>query len=304
MLSPTHVSRQTVFAAVLAAWSVFLPHPSRCSGLSRKTADSSSISVVADSDSGAINTGRFALVAGGTAGIITLAHLQNYNSWWKGERGPFHLGEDGGVYLHHDKLGHWYFTYLAGDIVGRSLAWSGEPKQHALLYGSGIALLFQLYVEVEDGTHPDLGFSLGDAAADVAGAAYPLLMAHKPFSFIYPKWSAIPSNAYRAGNHRSIIDDYESQYFWLSVNLHDALGDAAPRWLPDFLNIAIGTGVDGLDYRGGGHREFYLGLDVDTDTLPGDGDFLSAVKHALNYVHFPAPTVRIAPDFTWYGLRF
>jgi len=163
-------------------------------------------------DSIPFSPSRFTLVAGGTAGLITLAHLQNYNSWWKGKLGPFHLGEDGTKYLHADKFGHLYFTYITSDLVRRSLIWSGVQRENALWYGAGLALAFQLYVEVEDGFHPELGFSLGDATADITGAAFPLLQRCSPvIAAISIKWSANPSLKYKEGKYRTLIDDYESQ---------------------------------------------------------------------------------------------
>ncbi|HUL43354.1 MAG TPA: DUF2279 domain-containing protein [Bacteroidota bacterium] len=264
----------------------------------------SSDSVLHAGNSGVIPW-RVALVAGGTAGIIVGAHLQNYDSWWKGDRGPFHLSVDDGPPLGADKCGHFLFSNGAADLVGRSFAWSGIERTRALLYGAGIAFAFQLYVEIEDGFHPDLGFSPGDIVADAMGSCYPLLQNTSPiFTAISPKWSAEPSTRYQHGAYRTIFDDYESQNYWLSVNLDAIMGESAPSFIPTWLNIAAGYGVTNLDLHGSGERELYLALDVDFNKLPGDGDFLNAVKHLLNYVHMPAPTIRLAPSVIGYGLRF
>ena len=248
---------------------------------------------------------RVALVAGGTAGIITAAHLQNYDSWWKGVRGPFHLSVDDSYPLAADKCGHFLFSNDAADIVGRSFAWSGIERSRAMLYGAGAAFAFQLYVEIEDGFHPDLGFSFGDILADGLGSCYPMLQEKcSVLQAISPKWSAERSTRYDQGAYRTIFDDYESQNYWLSVNIDGILGESAPRYIPSWLNIAVGYGVTNLDLHGNGDREFYLGFDIDCNKLPGDGDFLKSVKHLLNYLHVPAPTIRLSPTLIGYGLRF
>jgi len=248
---------------------------------------------------------RVAIVAGGTAGIIVAAHLQNYDSWWKGVRGPFHLSVDDGYPLGADKCGHFLFSNDAADLVGRSFAWSGIDRPRALLYGAGVAFAFQLYVEIEDGFHPDLGFSPGDILADGVGACYPLLQDELPvFGAISPKWSAEQSTRYQQGAYRTIFDDYESQNYWLSVNIDGILGESAPSYIPSWLNVAFGYGVTNLDLHGGGDREFYVGLDVDVNKLPGDSDILKSIKHLLNYIHVPAPTIRLTPTLIGYGLRF
>ena len=248
---------------------------------------------------------RLALVAGGATGLIVTAHLQNYNSWWKGERGAFHLSVDDAPALGADKCGHFLFSYYAADVVSRSLSWSGIGRRDAFLYGGLVSFAFQLYVEVEDGFHPELGFSAGDAIADGMGAIFPQLQEkHGFFRALSPKWSFNASERYEQRQYRSIIDDYESQTYWISVNLQELLGESAPGFIPSFLNVAVGYGVTDLDLRGSGERAFYLSLDIDVNKLPGDGDVVVALKHLMNFIHVPAPTIRLTPSVIMYGLRF
>lgn len=248
---------------------------------------------------------RLAIVAGGYGVVVTAAHLQNYNSWWKGERGAFHFADDTDRNLGADKLGHMYFTYVAGDLIGRSFVWAGLEPESAFLYGGCAALAFQLYVEVEDGFHPELGFSAGDLLADAAGAGYPLaqhLVAE--LEHVRPKWSFIRSERFKKGSHRTVIDDYESQYYWLSFNIRELLPSVVPSFWPSFLCVAVGYGVKNLGTPAGGEGEIYLALDYDFSQLPGEGSFLTSLKHLLNYFHFPAPTIRLSPGVVVYGFRF
>jgi hypothetical protein len=239
------------------------------------------------------------------ASFITATHLQNSNSWWKGELGRFHIADDTAKTLGADKFGHFYFTYLAADVVGHSLVWSGVEQSKAFLFSGLGALAFQFYVEIEDGFHPELGFSVGDFLADIAGGAYPWLQHQYPIlQNVRPKWSIIRSPAFEERGYRTIIDDYESHYDWVSVNVKELLPNLLPDFWPSFLAVAVGYGVKDLYRPGGGDRELYLALDYDFSKLPGDGAFLSALKHALNYYHLPAPTMRLAPGVITWGLRY
>jgi hypothetical protein len=248
---------------------------------------------------------RLLIVGGGATAILITAHLQNYNSWWKGTLGSFHLSVDDAPPLGADKCGHFLFSYYSADLLGRSLRWSGIEPLRAAIYGSAFAFTLQLYVEIEDGFHPDIGFSFGDITANTLGSAYAFLQQKYPaLNAVSPKWSASPSTRYLRHEYRTIWDDYESQNYWLSFNLNDLTGNRLPSFFPSFLNIAVGYGVTNLDLKGSGDREIYLSLDIDVTKLPGNGDFLASLKHILNYVHFPAPTVRLTPTIIGYGLRF
>ena len=247
---------------------------------------------------------RLAIVLSGSALILTAAHVQNYNSWWKGERSRFHFGDGGIRTLGADKTGHFYFTYISSDLLSHSFDWAGVERRKSLLYSAIMSLAFQLYVEVEDGFTKSLGFSGGDAIADVGGAFYPTLQYYVPwFENVQFKWSCYPSARFKAGSYNTIIDDYESMYFWLSFG-RKVFPSYVESILPSFLCVAIGYGVTGLDREDGGNRQLFIGLDYDFTQLPGKGSFLTALKHVLNYIHFPAPTVRITPRMICYGLHF
>ncbi len=252
-----------------------------------------------------VSTWRLMLVGGAAATAVTIAHIQNYNSWWKGSLGPFHLSVDDAAPLDADKCGHFLFSYYVADILGHSLRWSGIDTGRAAVYGTAFAFALQLYVEIEDGFHPSIGFSIGDLTANALGSGYAWLQQRQTFfQGISPKWSASPSTRYQHHYYRTIFDDYESQNYWLSFNIKSLIGKQLPSFFPGFLNIAMGYGVTNLDLKGGGDREVYLSLDIDVNKLPGSGDFLASLKHALNYVHFPAPTIRLTPTIICYGLRF
>ena len=255
-------------------------------------------------NSNGIQSEKLAIVISGSMAIVTAAHIQNYNSWWKGERSAFHLGDGGGRTFGADKFGHFYFTYLSSDILWHSFQWAGIEKKHSLLLGAGLSLAFQLYVEVEDGFTKVLGFSAGDAMADVGGAFYPVLQSQVSWlENVRFKWSCYPSASYLDGKFRTIFDDYESMYFWLSFN-NNIFPEAIRTFIPAFLGIAIGYSIKRLNEQNDGVRELLIGLDYDFTRLPGEGSFLKSIKYVLNYIHFPAPTIRLTPSIIAYGLHF
>lgn len=250
-----------------------------------------------------VKPGRVALVMGGYGALVIGAHLQNYNSWWRGERGSFHFADNTAHTFGADKLGHLYFSFLGSDMVGRSLIWAGLEPRDAFLYSGALIIAFQLYVEIEDAFHPELGLCVGDVAADFVGAGFPFLQhSYPPLQSVTFKWNFIRSERFKRGSHRTVIDDYESQYHWLAANVKELLPDVVPSFWPRFLGVALGYGEKNLD--NGRERELYVALDYDFTKLPGEGSFLSAVKHVLNYFHFPAPTIRLTPGIITYGLRF
>ncbi|MGB9772997.1 MAG: DUF2279 domain-containing protein [Bacteroidota bacterium] len=258
-----------------------------------------------DSSGATISGSRLAVVIGVSGGIIAGAHLVQYNHWWKGPRSEFRFVDDSKYALNADKLGHAYFARVVTDLMAHSLMWAGVDHLSALWYGAGVSMLFQTYVEVEDGFAKNIGFSPGDFGANIAGALYPVAQHYLPFlrNALF-KWSLYPSEKYMHHAYAFIIDDYESQYFWLSISVHNLLPRQWRRWYPSFLNVAVGYSVRDLDLRGGGERQWFIALDYDFEKLPGDGWFLRALKHVLNVYHFPAPTIQLRPHVVAYGFHF
>ena len=255
-----------------------------------------------------VNTTRVALVCGAAAGFIIAGHIQNYDAWWKGNRNGFRFvygkKDDGEKYRNADKFGHNYYSFLVSDVIGNSFVWSGIEKRNGYFYGGTIACLFQFYVEVEDGTHPDLGFSFGDAIADVTGSYFPLLQNEYSFlkNFTW-KYSVIDAGNVKKHFHKTIIDDYESQYFWLSAKVPQMIF-GSENFFSKFFNIAFGYSVKGIHPPIDRESEWYVALDYDFEAIPIEGSFARSVFHVLNYFHFPSPMIRVAPKFISYGLRW
>lgn len=246
----------------------------------------------------------------GSLGALYLAtgigvHLYQQKAWWSDKKVPFHFTNDWAYARSIDKVGHFYGTLLLAHFFSAGLEAANFETEDSYLYSGIAALAFQFYVEIEDGFGPKWGFSPGDAAADILGASYsigqyyfPLL---KNFQF---KYSYYPSPKYLNGETFSVIDDYEGQKHWLAFRMEELLPESAAKFWPDFLNLAVGYGVDKLDGVGGGDSEFYFALDFDAEQIPLYGSFWQFVKNTLNYVHFPLPGIRISPNAAFLAFAF
>ena len=264
-----------------------------------------------DSSTRKINGFRCAIVGGVTVAAMASIHIYQQNGWWKNNRQSFHFREDLTYGSWVDKLGHFYGASVLTFIYNKSLQWAQFSDTDALWLGAGTSILFQTYVEVEDG-YSKWGFDRVDFAADVAGALFPVAQHYAPvlknfnFKFSYHPSDLLnePGGVGFAGQKHIVFDDYEGQTIWLSLNVNNFVPHAVEMYWPDWLAFAVGYGareVGGPDP----HSILMLALDYDmTKIIPGDTWFLRTLGEALNFIHFPAPAVRISPDAVWYGLYF
>jgi len=257
-------------------------------------------------DTSRINYYKLAFVGSATIGGFVYGQSFQKNLWWKGEKSPFHFNwkEDWSYALGADKFGHFYFPMLAASMYGDAFIWVGFTAEQSLFYGGMTALTYQTFTEIKDGFSKQWGFSWGDFSANVLGAAYPLLQyKYPPLKNINMKISFFPSERFKQGSNRVIFDDYESTYHWLSISIASYLPNEIKKYYPQFINIAVGHSVKGID-AGNRTRELFLSLDINTIELPGSSPFLQFLKKYLNYYHLPMPAVKVYPDIVWYGLKF
>ena len=258
-------------------------------------------------DSSKVSPTKLVIIGGTTTAFFTYGYVIQNNIWWKNDKSEFHFNnnQDYKCALNADKLGHFYFAQLATNIYANLFQWSGINKQNSLFYGGLVAFTFQTFTEIRDGFSKGYGFSWGDFSANLLGATYPSMQNYYPtlksFNF---KISFYPSEKYKNGTHSHILDDYESTYHWLSIDINSFLPNYVNEIFPDFMNIAIGHSVNNLNSFGGGNHELYLSLDWDFEALPGEGNFWKSIKRFLNYYHFPAPAIKVYPNVIWYGLKF
>jgi hypothetical protein len=241
----------------------------------------------------------FGLLVGGSVAIV---HQNFVNSWWKKDSlytGKFHVMNDWYYALWVDKIGHMYATHLLAHGFSGGFDASNFTAEQSTWFSASLALLYELYVETEDGyAYPRWGFSPGDATGDFLGSAFYVSQYYYPFLKNFQlRWSYYPSEAMRNGTHKgNISDDYEGQIYWVSARMHNILPETFFNYWPSFLNLSLGYGVRDLDGSGGGKKEFYISFDLDAEELPLHGSVWQFVKNTLNYIHLPLPGIRITPD--------
>ncbi len=270
-------------------------------------ADSANTLTASDS----VNYVRLALVGGTLLSAMTAIHLYQQAGWWKDNRAPFHFEEDLVYGLNVDKIGHFYGAYLLGFTIEKSLGWANVQEPTSLYLGSAGGLLFQTFVEIEDGFSA-WGFDRVDFASDVAGAAWPIARYHLAYLRNFDlKLSYHPSDLLGnpggigfKGQKHLMIDDYEGQTLWLGLKVHSLLPDAVKPYWPDFLGIAAGYGARQVAGPNP-HRVYFLAADLDmTKVIPPKTAFLKTLGEALNFIHMPLPALEFSPDVTFYGIYF
>ena len=266
-----------------------------------------------------IDNKRILIVAGSltTATLGTYFYIQN--AWRSADQVSFHF-DDGAdmVYAKNvDKLGHLMGGIYAADVFASSMLWAGMNRERALWYGAAFGTSMQLAIEIKDAYAPYWGFSKQDLAFGAVGSLFPVVQYYNNnFKDLYFKFSYYKrSNVYwdlerQRGKEISKYawqDDYPNQTYWLAIDINKFVKSS---FIPEWLNVAIGFGLDDTQYlnenntKTGGRNEWYIALDYDIPKMLKNWDSHTArrIKHWLNYIHLPAPTLRISPKVSFYPL--
>jgi hypothetical protein len=272
---------------------------------------------------------RLALIGGSAAIVRHVGYRYFDRAWYQGEkRDSIRWLNDwaGDTYVNMDKGGH----FMGGLFLSRSLTttytWTGFSPRKAAALGMLTSWAALLEVEMRDAYFDQWGFSVPDFAANTLGASVPLLHALVPSTRVIDfKFGFWPSSLYTDNEERRlagrphtdfIIDDYEGMTFWMTLAVNDVLPDRAEEVWPDFLGLALGYGASGLhgsNVKSRGRErafkdlpdarpEILLSLDYDARYLPGKDLMWNHFKTQLNWIHFPAPAIRLYPDVRFYLL--
>ena len=252
-----------------------------------------------------------------SAFFISLQIIQS-DAWWKDQSGDWHVVDDVEYARGLDKFGHAYTSYVMTTLCGDLLMESGMAQEPAMLTGAGMGLVYMMFVEVQDGFAKNWGFSPTDAAANCAGVGFYVAQHYVPFLENFtPRWSYIPpewtGNRAITDRPTTFIDDYNGTTFWLAANVNNLLPEAAKPYWPDWLMFDIGYGirnyavsetVNGELVPVGVSRRFLFGLDYDWVKIIPESSFgfLNYVRHWLNYVRLPGPTLEVGDDGVKFGL--
>lgn len=223
---------------------------------------------------------------------IATSLVWSYDSWWKGNAGPFHFQSEqwlNSSTLGIDKVGHLYTSYFYYNLFRNVLLWGGCEESTADGWAVGSAAFFAVSVEIGDGFASTYGFDYQDVLFNFLGAGYGWLQhrvpALEPFGL---KWSFVPASGYRFPVR--FTDDYDAHTYWLTCKVHKLLPDGMKQYWPDFVELAVGYGVDDHVTK----REFVVGLDVNVLELfkPIDENWLLGLRVA-DLFHIPAPAVKV-----------
>lgn len=250
-------------------------------------------------------------------------------AWYKGyPRGPFRTFDDSDEWLQMDKIGHAWTAYHTSRVNTAAWRWAGVSKNKAVMLGTGTSLLYLFSIEYLDGRSMQWGWSWSDGGANLFGA---LLFAGQEIGWgdqkIQIKFSSHRKNygtqelearankLFGSGLPQRILKDYNAQTYWVSFNLKSFLPKSN---LPEWLNIAIGHGADGMfggtenvafDKNGNlifdrrdipRVRQWYLSPDIDLTRIKTKSKFIRTVFSVVNVLKVPAPGL----EFSNGNLRF
>jgi hypothetical protein len=262
---------------------------------------------------------KFGIASGSLILAIGALHVYQLNAWWANQRTTFHVIDDVDYKANFDKAGHTFGAYYSSHFFGEAFNWSGFDSAQSDALAATCGLLWELYVEIEDGYARDWGFSRGDAISDFSGAGFYLLRNRIPYlRNLEYKWTYFPSQQLLEnkpdipGQSLNFIEDYGGQSYWLSMNIHGMLPEAAKPYWPEWLNLAVGVAGWNLDARTpDGYNDFskrkkawLIALDYDIGRLIPESDIgiINFIRRGLDYWHFPAPAYRIYPEPRFYIL--
>lgn len=266
----------------------------------------------AESVTSCVQKGRLLFVTGTLLSANYYAYHRFKDMWWNYPRTRLHLyrgwrqtegwydfGPHDSLWHHMDKLGHFYNTRLLSLLLSDTAAWIGFANSTSQWIGAVMSWLFYLQIEIYDGQFEQWGFSLGDLAANTAGAFMPLLQQHSRFLQKFTlKWSYFPSEIQQ---QKYVVEDYAGMTFWLTTNPQEFLPRFFDPFWPDFLNVALGYSVTKKTL---GDIELFFGLDYDLTKIATHSLFWNRVLFYLNFLHLPAPAIRFRPTQQFFLLYY
>lgn len=258
-----------------------------------------------------------AALYGGTLLALNRAWYRDY------PKSSFHFINDNREWLQMDKFGHVFSAYLESKYSRELWRWTGLPRKQQIWIGGMSGFAYQSVIEILDGYSRDWGFSWGDMGANAIGSGLvisqellwdqqriQLKFSYFPRRYPDPVLEERSRQVFGNSFMGRMLKDYNSQTYWLSVNLSSFFPDGGlPRW----LNIAVGYGADDMygarpdswptaDHPMPGYgnirryRQFYLSPDVDFTRIRTRSKGLKVLFHVLNMVKFPAPALELTSN--------
>lgn len=253
-----------------------------------------------------IDNKKFIIFGGTTLAFGIGAHLYQGEDWWFHDRSKFHIENDGWFHnyaIGQDKIGHFLGSYLLAYYFRYGLDYSNFSISKQYHYSSLFAILYELYIELNDGFSGWGGFSYTDFISDVSGASFNLMQYYIPYLNNFQPRFSYKLNKKLIGGPRqaNLFDDYDNSKYWISLRMKNILPDFLSQYWPKILMVSVGSG---LINNGKLEREIVVALDIDANELPINGRFGNLVKYVLNSLHFPLPGFKVKPEFKFITFTF
>jgi hypothetical protein len=245
-----------------------------------------------------LTTKQKVIITGLAAEQLINLYLE-YRWWWEGNYHALVINNDGGFNnysLGLDKVGHFYTSYVYFQTLNELMRWGDFSTKSRLIVSTATPILWALSIEIGDG-FSTYEFSPADLGANMLGLSYGLLQDQIPYlkNFTF-KFSYFPTSYYIKNNFKgwSPSADYSGHLYWLSFNIHHLLPKNAGKHWPEFLNLAVGYGIEnyGIQFKEPLQRTFVIGIDWNLSAIKTKNKTQYAIKELLNYYHFPAPAVK------------
>ena len=266
---------------------------------------------------------RVKIIAGTNLIGYGTAMIGLYAAWYKNyPQTHFHTFNDNSEWKQIDKIGHAYSAYAESKASMELWRWTGIDRKKRIWLGGMSGAFYQTVIEVLDGFSAEWGWSWGDMGANFIGSG--LLVAQElawneqriqfKFSFHRKSYGDASLNKQSDkifGNSTAerFLKDYNGQTYWLSTNLRSFFPKSK---LPAWLNIAVGTGAEGMfganvnvgkDANGNitfnrtdikRYRQWYLSPDIDLTKIKTKSKFLKLALGIANIVKFPMPALEFS----------
>ncbi len=246
-----------------------------------------------------------------------------YSAWYKDyPQSSLHAFNDINEWKQIDKIGHAYSAYAESKASMELWRWTGVSRKKQIWLGGLSGAVYQTVIETLDGFSAEWGWSWGDFGANVTGSG--MLIAQElawdeqriQFKFSFhrkrydnPELNLRSDKIFGSSTAERFLKDYNGQTYWLSTA--PAAWNAHSR-LPAWLQLAIGTGAEGLfgGYDNIGReengdisfnhpeikrvRQWYLAPDIDLSKIRTRRKGIRTALNLINIVKFPTPGLELS----------
>lgn len=262
------------------------------------------------------------LVAGSHITLWTGSFVALNKAWYEGyKKTSFHFFNDDKEWQQMDKVGHAWTAYQLSRLSTEAWHWTGLDRKKSAWLGGISAVAFQSIIEIQDGYSSEWGFSWGDMAANVAGAAaqlaqelrwkeqrFQIKLGYTTYEYPAQALKNRRNQLFGRSIYERLLKDYNSQSYWVSFNINSFIPESK---VPAWLNLAVGynargmvggienkwTGPDGNDYdfmHLQRTRHFFLSPDIDLTRIRTNKKWLRSVLFVANMIKIPAPALELS----------